>query len=232
MADHGTHRVAIRRLSDHLECRIVCSPSDSITQIKAKVEAEAGFAPETETLSLLSPLCAQPLGESETLESCRLPSELIAVVLHKVHIASDIAGVAPCLLTDRQLVEACSTAEGKAGDIIDLMDCTQLCDLTCLLSLENMQVLDISGCRNIDAAALGAVLATHKALTKVTFGAKQAQPSVTMGASMTAADFSGKGLGISRPLPKKGNKKPFAITLAYIWGVDEPTYDLLHDKRR
>jgi hypothetical protein len=175
---------------------MVCSPSDSISQIKAKVEAEAGFAPET--MSLLSPAYKRPLGESETLGSCGLPSVLYLVVLHKVNIASDIAGVAPRLLTDGQLVEACSTADGKAGDIIDLTGCTQLHDLTCLISLKTMQVLDVSGCTNIDATALGAILATHKTLTKITFGAdNQAQPSVTMEASMTAADFSGKRLGVS-----------------------------------
>jgi hypothetical protein len=214
--DHGTHRVEIRRLSGNLACEIVCSPSDSIGQIKAKVEAEAGFAPEM--MSLLSPTCDRPLGKNETLGSCGLPSELFAVILHKVNIASDIAGVAPRLLIDGQLVEACATAEGKAGDVIDVIGCTQLRDLTCLLSLENMQVLDVSGCTNIDATALGAVLATHKTLTKITFGANHlrrlplaltkdfcadatgaaaGQPSVTMEASMTAADFSGNRLGVS-----------------------------------
>jgi hypothetical protein len=190
------YRVEIRQLSGDLACEIVCSPSDSINQIKAKVEAEAGFGPET--MSLLSPAHERPLGENKALESCGLPSVLHMVVLHKVNIASDIAGVAPRLLTDGQLVEACSTADGKAGAIIDLTGCTQLRDLTCLLSLETMQVLDVSGCTNIDATALGAVLATHKTLTKITFGANhQPQPSATMDASMTAADFSGKQLGAS-----------------------------------
>jgi hypothetical protein len=128
----------------------VCTPSVSILQLKAKVEVEAGL--KAATLSIYMPEVERPLGECATLEGCGMPPKLYALKLHKLDIAA-LVGVAPGELTDTQLVEACSTDEGKAGDIVSLRGCTQLRDMSCLIWLEQMQELDLSGCDDIGAAA-------------------------------------------------------------------------------
>jgi hypothetical protein len=104
----------------------------------------------------------RPLGESRTFESFGLPSELTALVLHTVNVAADVARVAPGDLTDAQLAEACSSPEGQAGDIIVLMGCTQLKDMSSLAKLEQMQMLDISGCNSMNVSTLSTVIAAHK----------------------------------------------------------------------
>ena len=93
----------------------------------------------------------RPLGESVTLEVYGMPSKLYAVKLHEVNIAA-LAGVGPNELTDAQLTKACLTDEVKAGDIVSLKGCGMLHGMSCLVSLEQMQELDISGCCDIEAA--------------------------------------------------------------------------------
>jgi hypothetical protein len=142
-------------------CRIACSSSISILQLKTKVEVGAGI--EAATLAICMPEVEQSLGESFTLDECGLPTKLLAIKLHKVDIA-DMMGVSPVSLTDVQLAEACSIDEAKAGDIVLLKGCNTLCDMSCLVWLEQMQTLDISGCKlNIDAAATAATaIVAHK----------------------------------------------------------------------
>jgi hypothetical protein len=142
-------------------CRIACSSSVSILLLKTKVEVGAGI--NAATLAIYMPEVEQPLGESVTLDECWLPSKLYAVKLHKVDIA-DMMGVSPINLTDAQLVEACSTDEAKAGDIVILKGCNRLCDMSCLVSLEQMQTLDISGYKlTTDAATTAAtMIVAHK----------------------------------------------------------------------
>ena len=120
-------------------------------QLKAKVEIEAGL--KAETFSLYLPSQEEPLGESQTVSTCGMPSELYAIMLQKVVIA-DAAGVPASALTDEQLEKACSTPEVQAGDIIVLTGCQQLCKMGCLVRLEAAQVLDISGCTGMDAATV------------------------------------------------------------------------------
>ena len=140
-------------------CRIACAPSASILQLKVKVEVEAGL--EAATLAIYMPEIERPLGESVTLEGCGMPSKLYALKLHKVDIAA-LVGVRPDELTDAQLAEACSTDEGKAGDIVSLQGCRRLGDMSCLVWLEQMQELDLSGCDIIAAATTAAdVVAGH-----------------------------------------------------------------------
>ena len=127
-------------------------------QLKAKVEVEAGL--EARTLAIYMPEIG-PLGESATLEVCGMPSQLYALKLHEVDIAA-LAGVRPNELTDAQLANACSTDEVKAGDIVSLKGCEMLRDMSCLVGLEQMQELDISGCCDIEAATTVAkVIAAH-----------------------------------------------------------------------
>jgi hypothetical protein len=111
-----------------------------------------------------------------------LPSELYAVVLHTVDIAV-AARASPGELTDDQLAEACASSAGQgeeymmspagivtynigsylqAGDIIILKDCNLLRDVSCVASLEQMQMLDVSGCRCIDANTITFVVAVHR----------------------------------------------------------------------
>jgi hypothetical protein len=127
----------------------------SILELKAKVEIEAGFVSRLCTLYL--PEVDRPLGDNITLVHCGMPSKLYMVTLHEVNIA-DMVGVRPDQLTDAQLAKACSTSKGKAGDIIDLAGCHALQDVSCLLWLEQMYVLDISGCKRIDAMTVAKVI--------------------------------------------------------------------------
>jgi hypothetical protein len=107
----------------------------------------------------------QLLGESVTLADCGLPAKLDTVILHKIAIA-DMVGVNPNELMDAQLIaEACSTAEGKAGDIVGLAGCSALCDMCCLVWLEQMQVLGISGCAGISTTPVAKVIADNRALS-------------------------------------------------------------------
>jgi hypothetical protein len=84
------------------------------------------------------------------------------VKLHKVDIAA-LVGVRPNELTDAQLAKACLTDEVKAGDIVSLTGCRMLRDMSCLVGLEQMQELDISGCFQTSEAATTAatVIAAH-----------------------------------------------------------------------
>ena len=120
-------------------------------QLKAKVEIEAGL--KAETFSLYLPSKEEPLGESQTVGACGMPSELYAVVLQKVVVA-DAAGVPASALTDEQLEKACSSPEAQAGDIIMLAGCQQLRNFSCLVWLESTHTLDISGCTAMEAATV------------------------------------------------------------------------------
>jgi hypothetical protein len=172
-------------------CIIHPEPSATIAQLKSKISVEGGL--NADTLALYLSQNEWPLGESTSLEVCGMPSELYAVVLHKVNVATDIAGTSPHKLNDAQLVSACSTTEVQGGDIIVLKGCRQLRDVSCVLRLEQMQELDLSGCPNIEVQALAAGLILHKGLSKITFG----QDPVTVEISMNLADFSGKRIGPS-----------------------------------
>ena len=81
-------------------------------QLKAKVGIEAGL--KAETFSLYLPSQEEPLGESQTVSACGMPSELYAIMLQRVIIA-DAAGVPASALTDEQLEKACSSPEAQAG---------------------------------------------------------------------------------------------------------------------
>jgi hypothetical protein len=140
-------------------CQVACTPLDSILQLKAKVEVGAGL--KARTLAIYMPDIERPLGESVTLEVYGMPSKLYAVKLHEVNIAA-LAGVGPNELTDAQLAKACLTDEVKAGDIVSLKGCGLLRDISCLVGLEQMQELDISGCCGIEAATtVATVIAAH-----------------------------------------------------------------------
>jgi hypothetical protein len=112
-------------------------------------------------------------------------------------------GVSPDLLTDAQLAEACLTDEGKAGDIVGLAGCAAIRDVSCLVRLEQMQALGISGCRGIDATTVVKVVAENRALSKLIFGgntyfleAKRTPEPVTVEVGMTEASFSNTNLGV------------------------------------
>ena len=120
-------------------------------QLKAKVEIEAGL--KAETFLLYLPSKEEPLGESQTVSACGMPSEMYAVMLQKVVIA-DAAGVPASALTDEQLEKACSSPEAQAGDIIVLAGCSQVRNLSCLVCLESTHMLDISGCTGMEAATV------------------------------------------------------------------------------
>ena len=120
-------------------------------QLKAKVEIEAGL--KAETFSLYLPSQEEPLGESQTVSACGMPSELYAIMLQKVVIA-DAAGVPASALTDEQLEKACSSPEAQAGDIIVLTGCCQVHNFSCLVWLKSTQTLDISGCIRMKAATV------------------------------------------------------------------------------
>jgi hypothetical protein len=79
-------------------------------------------------------------------------------------------GISPYLLTDVQLAGACSTDEGKAGDIVGLAGCAAIRDMSCLVQLEQMQELDISGCTSIDAKTVAKVVAENRTLLKLIWG--------------------------------------------------------------
>ena len=120
-----------------------------IRELKTKLEQPLGL--DAETLTLYRPSSEKPLGEHESVGSCEgLPAELYAVTLRTVELCA-IAGVAASDLTDAQLEKVCSSPEAQ-GDIIVLKGCRRLRDMSCLASLDQMQVLDISGC-NVSAAA-------------------------------------------------------------------------------
>ena len=132
-------------------CQIGCHATSSVLQLKAKVEIEAGL--RAETFSLYLPSKEEPLGESQTVSACGMPSELYAVVLQTVVIA-DAAGVPASALTDEQLEKACASPEAQGGDIIVLAGCKQIRNLSCLVWLESVQILDISGCTGMDASTV------------------------------------------------------------------------------
>ena len=118
-------------------------------QVKAKVEVQAGLKAEICSLYLES--AEEPLGEHTTVSMWGMPTKLIAVTLHKVVVA-EAAGVAAGELTDEQLGSACSSPDGK--DIVILRGCEQVHKMNCLIQMEQMQVLDISGCIGMDAATV------------------------------------------------------------------------------
>jgi hypothetical protein len=101
------------------------------------VEVEAGLL--AATLAIYLPEVDRPLG-------CGLSSKLHVVTPHKIDIAA-MLGVNPSRLKDVKLPDTCSTAEGKAGDIVCLAGCGTLRDISCLVSLVKMQELDIFRCR-------------------------------------------------------------------------------------
>jgi hypothetical protein len=170
------------------------------------VEVETGL--KAATLAIYLPEVTQPLGQNITLAGCGLPPILYTLTLHKIAIAN-MLGVSPDLLTDAQLAEACSTDGGKAGDIVCLAGCAAIRDLSCLVRLEQMQELDISGCTGIDAATVAKVVAENRTLSKLIFGAPDGdsgsesdseqeckwEPAV-LEVGMMEADFSNKNLGV------------------------------------
>ena len=205
-------------------CRITCSSTTSIVELKVKVEVEAGL--KAATLAIYLPEVDRPLAESITLVGCGLPAKLYTLTLHKVVIA-DMVGVSPDRLTDAQLTAACSTAEGKAGDIVSLAGCAGLRDISCLVSLEQMQELDISTCKSIDASTVAKVVAGNGTLSKLIFGGNkfrswdsQAPQPATLELAMMQADFSNKNLGaagviiITAWLTHKDNGALSSINLA------------------
>jgi hypothetical protein len=62
-------------------CRVDCSPSASILQLKAKVAVEAGL--EAATLAIYMPEVERPLGEYITLDGCGMPSKLYVLKLQR-----------------------------------------------------------------------------------------------------------------------------------------------------
>jgi hypothetical protein len=157
---HMAVKVKVTRMGAD-SCEINCKPAVSILQLKAKIQVQTGL--QASLLSLYLPQrSVQPLGDSETLEDLGSPSELCAIVLQRVEVAIDIAGVAPSELTDAQLVKACSSPQVQGGDIIILKGAVQLHDVQCLAPLEQMHAFDISGCTTIKAAAVATMVAAHK----------------------------------------------------------------------
>jgi hypothetical protein len=173
-------------------CQIACETSISIRQLKVKVEVESGL--KAAALAIYLPEVAQPLGQNVTLADCGLPSVLITLTLHKITIA-DMLDVSPGQLTDAQLAQACSTDEGKAGDLVDLAGCATIREMSCLVGLEQMQELNISGCTGIDATTVATVVAKNRTLSALIFGDRMGEPA-TLEVGMTEADFSNKNLGI------------------------------------
>ena len=84
-----------------------------------------------------------------------MPDMMYALVLQVVDISADVAGVSASQLTDAQLEKACSAPEAQV-DIVLLKGCRRLRDMSCLASLEQIQVLDVSGCNISTAATLSA----------------------------------------------------------------------------
>jgi hypothetical protein len=138
------HKLSVLHPSGNKICDLECPKVAAIGQLKMQVEVEGGL--NAQTLALYLPEAEEALRDDVTLDEIGLPSELYAMVLHRVDIAKDITKVDPFCLTDAQLDKACSTAECQGGDIIDLHDCEALCDMNPLIKLEQMQELDISGC--------------------------------------------------------------------------------------
>ena len=120
-----------------------------------KVEVATGLKMETFTLYLLS--SEKPLGANEVLAASSEPSELHLLVLQKVELAA-VAGVADAAqLTNEQLAQACSSPEAQ-GEIIALNGCSQISDMSCLAQLEQMQVLDATGCSSMDGTTLASAI--------------------------------------------------------------------------
>jgi hypothetical protein len=137
--------VVVMQGGDQL-CQLTCDTSISIRQLKAKVAVESGLT--AAALAIYLPEVAQPLGQNVTLADCGLPFVLIALTLHKIAVAN-MLDISPGHLTDAQLAQACSTDEGKAGDLVDLAGCAAIRDTSCLVGLQQMQELNISGCTGI-----------------------------------------------------------------------------------
>ena len=148
-------------------CQIICSSSTSIRQLKSKVEVEAGLL--AATMAIYLPKVDRPLKQNATLTDCGLPSKLYVLTLHRI-VITEMMDVNPSQLKDAQLAEACSTAEGKAGDIVCLAGCGALRDMSCLVWLEQVQELDISRCNGVDATTVAKVIADNQALSKLVFG--------------------------------------------------------------
>ena len=114
-----------------------------------------GLKMETFALYLLS--SEKPLGANEVLAAASgKPSELYLVVLQKVELAA-VIGVPAAQLTDEQLAQACSSPEAQ-GEIIALNGCSQISDMSCLAQLEQMQVLDVTGCSSMDGTTLASAI--------------------------------------------------------------------------
>ena len=131
-----------------------CRSSDTIAVVKVKVEVASGM--KIETLALCLPSRETPLGDTETVSANGMPSELYALVLQKKDLAS-IAGVPHAQLMDCELAQTCSSPDAQ-GDIIVLNGCSQIRDMSCLAKLEQMQVLDVSGCSSMDGPTLATAI--------------------------------------------------------------------------
>jgi hypothetical protein len=112
----------------------------------------------------------------------------VALTLHKIIIA-DMLHVSPGELTDAQLAHACSTDEVKAGDLVDLAGCAAIQDTSCLVGLEQMQELGISGCTGIDATAVANAVAKDRALSALIFGERMDGPAAALEMGMAEAVF-------------------------------------------
>ena len=119
-----------------------------------KVEVATGLKMETFTLYLQSR--EKPLGANEVLAASGEPSELHLLMLQKVELAA-VAGVPAAQLTDEQLAHACSSPEAQ-GEIIALNGCSGIRDMGCLAQLEQMQVLDVTGCSSMDGSTLASAI--------------------------------------------------------------------------
>ena len=114
------------------------------------MEVQTGW--DLDSFALYLPSVQRLLGESDAYGAIGGPSELYAVQLGRVDLVS-VAGVPAAELTDKQLVKACLLPASQ-GDVVALVGCPQLRDMSCLAKLEQMQALDVSGCANVNAASL------------------------------------------------------------------------------
>ncbi len=148
----------IRRIGGELVGSISCCATDTVVELKAKVEQKTGLDPAT--LALYRPSTDVPLGDHESVSSLGVLAELYVVVLQRVDVAG-VVGIAASELTEEQLELGCTLPECN-GDIIVLKGCSQVNNLQCLALLDQIQVLDISGCNAKAVASLATVITKLK----------------------------------------------------------------------
>jgi hypothetical protein len=124
----------------------------AISELKVSIEAEAGLVPAL--TRLINPESLVELQDYLMLEDAGMPSEqalaegviqLYAQTLQKVVVADELQ-IAPGEVTDTKLAVLCDSIRDDPPDVLVLCGCHRVTNISCLVHLSTISLLDISTC--------------------------------------------------------------------------------------